>query len=285
MPDSAVSSRPRSVLICHQGATLDSGGVSRWLASFSDLAGMIVLEEPPGRTWQRVRAQMRRAGALRMLDVLAFRAWYALRHRADDRRFERLAVEVLKTRFGDPAPPPAVLHARSVNAPETVAFLRRCRPDFVVARCKTLIKPAVFTIPTAGTYVLHPGVCPEYRNAHGCFWALAQRDLDRVGLTLLRIDEGVDTGPIYGHFTYAFDEREESHVRIQWRVLLENLDAVRDRLVAAVEGRATPVDVTGRRSATWGQPWLTACWRWKRALRRARETHESTAVSRRGAAA
>ena len=284
MHGSAVPSGPRAVLICHKGSTLDIEGLRRWLASFSDVAGMVVLEEPPGRTWQRIRAQVRRAGVLRMADVLALRVWYALSHRRHDSRFEREAVAGLKTRFGDAHRPVAVLHTRSVNSPETVAFLQSCRPDFVVARCKTLIKPEVYGIPPAGTWVLHPGVCPEYRNAHGCFWALAERDLERVGLTLLRIDEGVDTGPIYGYFTYPFDERTESHVRIQWRVLLENLDAIRDRLLAAISGAAAPVDVSGRRSATWGQPWLTAYWRWKRASGRAREEHEGTAVSRRGAA-
>jgi methionyl-tRNA formyltransferase len=178
-----------------------------------------------------------------------------------------------------------VLRAASVNSAECVDFLRQCRPDFMVARCKTLLKPDVFTIPPGGTYVLHPGICPEYRNAHGCFWALASRDLERVGLTLLRIDAGVDTGPVYGYFHCAFDERTESHARIQQRVLVENLDAIRDRLLEAVSGRASPIDTTGRASATWGQPWLTAHLRWKAAARRTgiQSGHDaSVALSRRG---
>ena len=51
---------------------------------------------------------------------------------------------------------------------------------------------------------MHPGICPEYRNAHGCFWALANRDLNKVGMTLLRIDKGVDTGPTFGYYTYPY---------------------------------------------------------------------------------
>jgi len=43
----------------------------------------------------------------------------------------------------------------------------------------------------SAAFVLHPGICPEYRNAHGCFWALVNRDLARVGVTLLRADRGV----------------------------------------------------------------------------------------------
>jgi folate-dependent phosphoribosylglycinamide formyltransferase PurN len=237
------------------------------MASFSDLAGIVELSETTGRTMQRIKAQVRRSGVWRLLDVLALRLYYRLAHASSDRRFEQDTVTALVKRFGR-APAVPVLQTSSVNAPETVAFLERCRPDFVIARCKTLLKPAVFQVPARGTYVLHPGICPEYRNAHGCFWALSSGDLERVGLTLLRIDAGVDTGPIYGYFTYPFDERRETHVRIQQRVLSENLDAIRDRLLAAVSGHAERIDTSGRSSAVWGQPWLSAFARWKWAARR-----------------
>ena len=237
------------------------------MASFSDLTGIVELSETTGRTIQRIRAQVRRSGTWRLLDVFALRVYYRIAHAARDRQFEKDTVAALVARFGS-APDAPVLQTSSVNAPETSAFLESCRPDFVIARCKTLLKPAVFQVPTEGTYVLHPGICPEYRNAHGCFWALSSCDLERVGLTLLRIDSGVDTGPIYGYFTYPFDERRETHVRIQQRVLTENLDAIRERLLDAVAGRAERIDTAGRASAVWGQPWLTAFARWKWAARR-----------------
>jgi hypothetical protein len=273
------------VLICHRGAQLDRLGLSRWLASFSHLAGIVELDEPAKRTAQRVRAQVRRSGWIRFIDVMAFRAFYRLAYRRADEAFERETVERLATRYAEPPRDTPVLRTASVNSAECVAFLRQCRPDFVIARCKTLLKPDVFTIPPGGTYVLHPGICPEYRNAHGCFWALVSRDLERVGLTLLRIDAGVDTGPVYGYFRCAFDERAESHARIQQRVLVDNLDTIRDRLLEAVSGRASPIDTTGRSSATWGQPWLTAHLRWKAAARRTGipSGHDaSAALSRRG---
>jgi methionyl-tRNA formyltransferase len=213
---------------------------------------------------------------LRFLDVLAFRLYYRLVHAKADGDFELHAVRSMRDRFGDPDPTPAVLRTSSVNSRECIDFLQRLGPDIAVARCKTLLKPAVFSIPTAGTYVFHPGICPEYRNAHGCFWALVERDIERVGLTLLRIDAGVDTGPIYGYFTYAFDECVESHVRIQQRVLIENLDAIRDRLLEAVSGRAAPLETSGRHSATWGQPWLSAYLQWKAAARKNRTANDAS---------
>src|SRR5438132_1590035 len=112
------------------------------------------------------------------------------------------------------------LVAPNPNAPEVRDFLRGLDPDLVIARCKFILRPDIFTIARAGTWVLHPGICPEYRNAHGCFWALVNRDLDRVGMTLLRVDEGVDTGPIFLQATYKFDEHRESHIVIQYPTVL-----------------------------------------------------------------
>jgi methionyl-tRNA formyltransferase len=144
------------------------------------------------------------------------------------------------------------------NDAKVVQFLRDVGPRIVIARCKWLLRKDVYRAPELGTFVLHPGICPQYRNAHGCFWALANRDLANVGLTLLQIDAGIDTGPIYGFFRYSFDELTESHIRIQQRVLLENLDAIRACLLDIAAGRALPIEVSGSGSRNWGQPWLSA---------------------------
>jgi methionyl-tRNA formyltransferase len=131
-----------------------------------------------------------------------------------------------------------------------------------------------------GTFVLHPGICPEYRNAHGCFWALTRRDFERVGMTLLRVDPGIDTGPIFLHGTYDFDEVEESHSVIQYRTVTENLDAIADILTALCRGeQVPPVAVEGRASAVWGQPQLTAYLRWKWQARRRRNERRIPALS------
>jgi hypothetical protein len=247
----------RTLLICHADAALDREGMARWLASFSDCVGTIVIDEPPARVRRRIAREIERVGYLRFLDVLGFRALYALAGRARDRRWARQQLEALRDRFPNPSGAPE-LRVSSPNSAAAEAFIRERAPDLVIARCKTLLQERVFSIPTHGTYVLHPGICPEYRNAHGCFWALASGDHANVGATLLRIDRGVDTGPVFGYFRVDADPRAESHVVTGHRAVLEHLDAIRDRLREIAAGAATPIGTEGRRSAVWGQPWLTA---------------------------
>lgn len=262
--------RPRTYLICHRGARLHEEGLARWLAAETELTGILVIDEDAAIVRRRIRRQLRRVGPLRFLDVLAFRAYYRLFLRAGDEEYERGVVERLSSAY--PPVPSTVprLVVRSPNSAEAEAHVRACAPDITLALCKNLLRPGIFTVPRFGTYVLHPGICPEYRNAHGCFWALANRDLERVGMTMLRIDEGVDTGPIFGYFYSDIDERTESHIRIQHRMTFDNLDGILGRMREIVGGRAVPVDTAGRESASWGQPWLTRYAAWKLAAARGR---------------
>ncbi len=246
----------KTALICHAGAPLDREGLARWLASFSDYRGTIVLRETHGRMRKRVRREISRVGPARFLDVLAFRLYYRLRLAAGDRQWEAEALARLRERYPAAPEAPELLTA-SPNSREAEEFLRRLSPDIVIARCKTLLAERIFSIPATGTFVMHPGICPEYRNAHGCFWALATGDRANVGMTLLKIDRGVDTGPVFGYYRCDFDETHESHVRIQHRVVLDNLDAIAARLAEIRAGAAAPFDTTGRPTGTWGQPWLT----------------------------
>jgi hypothetical protein len=92
---------------------------------------------------------------------------------------------------------------------------------------------------------MHPGITQEYRNSHGCFWALSNRDLEHVGLSLVRIDEGSRRAGT--RLFHVPDERRESHEVIQTRMLLENLDAPQDRFLEIERGEAQPIDTSGRR--------------------------------------
>ena len=256
----------KSLLICHDGALLDQYSMPRWLGSFSEVSGIVLLRETRQRARQRIRRELQRVGVLRFLDVSLFRLYYRMVLQAEDFRWEAAKIAELEARFPEVCPPVLVTH--SPNSAEAEEFIRACAPDVIIARCKVILNPRIFGIPSTGTFVMHPGICPEYRNAHGCFWALARGDLERVGMTLLKVDAGVDTGNIYGYFTYPFDSKHESHVRIQNRVVWDNLTEIASRLQEIHTGKVHPIDVAGRESKAWGHPWLTRYFTWKRRARR-----------------
>jgi folate-dependent phosphoribosylglycinamide formyltransferase PurN len=259
---------PAAVLICHQHDRLDSIGLASWLASSMRLAGIVEIRGDRTRLWRAVRREWTRSGMLGFADVIAFRVFAWLRQRRSDARWVEQEVERLQRRYPAQIGGVPRLVVDNPNHERARAFIAGLAPDLIIARCKFILSPGIFTLARHGSFALHPGICPEYRNAHGCFWALVNRDLGRVGMTLLKIDRGVDTGPVLLQAQYAFDEVRESHIQIQHRVVTENLDRIAETLIQAVGGHATPVDTSARCSAAWGQPRLSAYLRWRRAALR-----------------
>jgi methionyl-tRNA formyltransferase len=264
------SSPPTAVLICHENDRLDREGLASWLASSTNLIGLLVIRDRAARLWRAARREIRRVGWLRFADVVAFRAYSRVRLASRDIAWKDRELARLRQRYPAALERIPRLIVASPNSEASHAFLARLRPDLIIARSKRILKPSIFRLARAGAFALHPGICPEYRNAHGCFWALVNRDLSHVGMSLIKIDEGVDTGPVYLHATCPFDEVNESHSIIQYRVVYENLDAIAHMLLSFCRGEATPLATAGRRSAAWGQPRLSAYLRWKSTARQVR---------------
>ena len=260
----------RSVLICQHDASLVREIMPRWLHSFSDLAGIVVIRDQNSQRWKKLKRSIQKDGVFGTLDLLAYRLFHRFRYAAADRAFEQ---EIRRT-LGATYPPInqqiPVLETTAPNSPAVQEFLQACQPDVMLACCKHILKPAVFEQARLGTFVMHPGICPEYRNAHGCFWALVNGDVERVGMTMLKIDRGIDTGPVYGYFTAPYDETTESHLAIQRRMTYHNLAGVQQVLEQIEAGGAPTISTAGRPSAVWGQPTLTSYWRWKQAARKRR---------------
>jgi methionyl-tRNA formyltransferase len=74
--------------------------------------------------------------------------------------------------------------------------LREVAPDVLIsAGHQYLIAPAEIAVARLGTVGLHPALLPRYRGSHPLWWALHNHETE-AGITLYRLDAGIDTGPI-----------------------------------------------------------------------------------------
>jgi methionyl-tRNA formyltransferase len=70
------------------------------------------------------------------------------------------------------------------------------QPDLLVIYGFNWILPAaVFRLPRLGTINIHRSLLPRYRGAAPVLWAIRNGDPE-IGVTVHRVDDGVDTGPI-----------------------------------------------------------------------------------------
>ncbi len=83
--------------------------------------------------------------------------------------------------------------------PSDPAFLERLRalaPDVgVVVAYGHILKPDLLALPRRGMINLHPSLLPELRGAAPVEWAILN-GLTHTGVTIMQMDEGLDSGPI-----------------------------------------------------------------------------------------
>jgi hypothetical protein len=83
----------------------------------------------------------------------------------------------------------------SHNGSECLALLQRLNPDVVVVYGTLIIGKKVISS-CKRIINLHTGFSPIYRGSDTIFWALHNGDPDNVGVTVHRLDAGVDSGAI-----------------------------------------------------------------------------------------
>jgi methionyl-tRNA formyltransferase len=89
-----------------------------------------------------------------------------------------------------------VYQPQKIRAEESYEYFRNAEPDVVVIIAYGQIIPArLIEIPHLGWINLHGSLLPKYRGAAPIHWAIASGET-RTGLTTMRIDAGLDTGPM-----------------------------------------------------------------------------------------
>jgi len=74
--------------------------------------------------------------------------------------------------------------------------IERMEPDLIiVVAFGQILKKRLLTIPKWGVINIHGSLLPRYRGAAPIQWAILNDDT-KTGLTVMRMDEGLDTGPI-----------------------------------------------------------------------------------------
>ena len=101
-----------------------------------------------------------------------------------------------------------VLQPSNLRGDATQANLSALKPDvIVVAAYGRLLPPAVLALPPLGCLNLHPSLLPRHRGPSPVATAILEGD-EVTGVSLMLLDEGMDTGPVIARREYANTGRE-----------------------------------------------------------------------------
>jgi methionyl-tRNA formyltransferase len=159
---------------------------------------------------------------------------------------------------------PLTLHARSqglvpVLTPESLGneslaqkLMETAADVFVVVAFRILPK-TIFDIPHLGTYNIHASLLPRYRGPAPIQRAIAAGEKE-TGVTIFRIDSGIDTGAIILSRKTCIGP-EETAQQVSDRLSKLGAEAIIEALALLKSGTATPV--VQDRSQACGAPKLT----------------------------
>ena len=219
----------------------------------------------------------------------------ALRAMANDARFEVVLVVTQPDRpagRGRQVVMPAVKEAAlnlglPVYQPEGLRTVAARRPlvdadadIFVVAAYGVIFGPKTLAIPRLGCLNLHASILPAYRGASPIAAAVAQRE-PTTGVTLMRMEAGLDTGPIIGVNSIDITD-DDTTERLTSRLAIAGAELAVRLIPEWVAGRIDTVPQPGGATLTrpmtkadgwldWSRPAneldarVRAMWPWPRA--------------------
>jgi len=148
------------------------------------------------------------------------------------------AVKVAARRLGLTAHQPVKVKTGTLHE-----WLLDLRVDVAVVLAYGRILPrAVLEAPRAGCVNLHASILPRYRGAAPIQWALIRGETE-TGISLMQMDEGLDTGPVLAVRKISIDPADDAG-RLSSRLAALAAEVVREDLGRAVSGElvATPQD-------------------------------------------
>ncbi len=110
---------------------------------------------------------------------------------------------------------------------------------FVVAAFGRIFGEKTLSIPPAGCINLHASLLPKYRGASPIAAAILAGDAT-TGVSLMRMERGLDTGPVYATVETAIQPDDTTEILTARLADLGSL-LVRDHLASVVDGSLQPV--------------------------------------------
>jgi len=101
-----------------------------------------------------------------------------------------------------------VLQPTSLTDPAFVKKFKKANIDVCILFAYGSIIPAtLLDIPPYGWVNVHPSLLPKYRGASPIQWTILNGDT-KGGISLIQMDEGIDTGPLIDQWAFPVDPRE-----------------------------------------------------------------------------
>jgi hypothetical protein len=214
-----------------------------------------------------LRRRARRLGPWRVFNQLLFMVWdrLYLGPTAAGPNEQRLKGHDLRPPDGRVT----TLDVPDINAPAVLSALAPVEaPCAVISGTSIVRDPLLHRFPVLLN--IHCGITPRYRGVHGAFWAIYDGRPDLAGVTVHRVDAGIDTGAIVSQEAIRVCPSDDYRT-LPVKQYLAGAPLMVAAVRAALDGALTARPRTDLESKLWSTPTIPQYLRFRRQLRAATE--------------
>jgi methionyl-tRNA formyltransferase len=132
-----------------------------------------------------------------------------------------------------------VIQPQRLREPEAMAQLQAWAPELIVmAAFGQILRPAVLDLPPRGCLNVHASLLPRHRGAAPVAAAILAGDA-QTGVTIMRIDPGLDTGPILAQRSLTISP-DDTTATLTERLASLGADLLLDVIPDYLAGRLQP---------------------------------------------
>lgn len=143
-----------------------------------------------------------------------------------------------------------LLKVHHINDPVSVHAIRDANLDWLfIVGWSQVANASVLSAVRKGALGIHPTLLPEGRGRASIPWAILKR-LPETGVTLFKLDEGVDTGPILAQERIALSS-DETATRLYDRIGAVHKLLMRNVWDKLLSNRIKPIPQNGESGSYW----------------------------------
>ncbi|MBB5066430.1 formyl transferase [Granulicella mallensis] len=154
-----------------------------------------------------------------------------------------------------PIPAECITDVLSVNDAQVITLLQKLSPRVIVVNGTRILEEKVLQTSDGVFLNTHVGITPLYRGVHGGYWAQASGDPEHFGVTIHKIDKGIDTGEIVAQAS----DRPASSDNFSTYPLLQIALAIpilKQAIRNALDGKLETLSAPAGKSKLWTHPTL-----------------------------
>jgi len=227
--------------------------ICEWLSEHTDLSLIVWTNDlswaggtgidRKKRVIKRFINRARRRGGLRTLDELLY---YVVYRRFLQRKEVSQVLRAVNSTKRHPQKPLAEIEQvrpSNIKSSELQHLIESSELDAIFAVCIDVYLPEIIiNAPKHGAFLWHEGITPEYRGVYSPFWALAKKDYDNLGYTLLKMNSKLDAGEVFVQGKVEnIDLKKDWHSYIGHKAIIDSLPKVKQFLIQLERNQHQPI--------------------------------------------